>query len=455
MKMSAAGLCGALLLLASAFPASASYNRYGVPDSSEIRRDLVETWFEAPLSAVRMNPPEIRENGIGQQFQVRLEEMEDSFAILVAPYAKIAVDVYSDEGVETIQSDVFPGDAPGSWVLVRDKKTGRPLCIRCFFASDGEIFAQFLPDGRTSSADFLIYNCYAARGVPTGLPFRRFYTASFDEVIQWTERTLPWQYADIYGDDYHAAQQMAAVIRENLPRILITDDAMYDEDGAPVFVSDGLPRTIADGDAEKISVSGAGFLKWIADGIIEPLTGGRLKRLPLLVQTVRYKDVGFQGSLSERYEISFALNWIRNLASAIMSVRTGADYLYNESGVDVRIEPFAAELTAGGIANSAGFMENAGYSVQVLKALLYVLAVEEPDTFYFAAIRETDSRRIPEVKAFNECAVFFPYFTADRRFACAVFMNGAELSFDEFFARYCRDFVFLTRARCTEQFFPE
>ncbi len=43
-----------------------------------------------------MNRPEIRENSVGQKFQIRLEESEDSVNIFVAPYARIEVDIYSD-----------------------------------------------------------------------------------------------------------------------------------------------------------------------------------------------------------------------------------------------------------------------------------------------------------------------------------------------------------------------
>ena len=60
----------------------AEYNRYGIPDSSEIRQSLEQTWFYAPLSNVRMNKAEIRTNRIGEKFQVRLEETEKDFAIL-------------------------------------------------------------------------------------------------------------------------------------------------------------------------------------------------------------------------------------------------------------------------------------------------------------------------------------------------------------------------------------
>ena len=184
-----------LLISLAVMPLSALYNRYGVPDSSEIRKDLVETWFEAPLSAVRMNRPEIRTNSVGQKFQIRLEETEDTFNIFVAPYARIEVDVYSDKGKSTEVQDVFPGDAPGSWLLVRDKKTGKPLRIRYYFASDSEVFVQFIPVGKSAYSDYLIFSCYAAKGVPTGLPFERFYTASFEQVVRWTGNMLPWQYS--------------------------------------------------------------------------------------------------------------------------------------------------------------------------------------------------------------------------------------------------------------------
>lgn len=434
-------------------PVFALYNKYGVPDSSEIRKDLVETWFEAPLSVVRMNRPEIRTNSVGQKFQIRLEETEDSFNIFVAPYARIEVDVYNDKGKSTETQDIYPGDAPGSWLLVRDKKTGKPVRIRYYFAGDSEVFVQFVPVGKTAYCDYVIYSCYASKGVPTGLPFSKFYTSSFDQVVRWTESTLPWQYTDIHSDGYHPTLQMINVLKEMNQNVVPTEDAMYDEDGQPIYISSGKPRKIENADIGKITVNGAGYLKWIADGITEPLTGGRLKREPLLEPTVQYKETGFQGILSERYAISFTLDWIRNLASAVVSVRANRNYLYSNSGVDVSIEPFCAELTDRGIVNLNGYIENSGYSVKTLKPLLYVLASTNPETFYFAAIRETD-RRSPEVKVFNECAVIFPFFDSQKRFRCVIYKDGAEMGFDEFFSRYCNDFISLVKLQTTEQFFP-
>ncbi|MBR4180181.1 MAG: hypothetical protein IKR45_05695, partial [Treponema sp.] len=63
-----------LVLLMTFSPLFAAYNSWGIPDSSEIRKGLVERWFEASLDDVRMNLPEIYDNNAGEKFQVRLEE---------------------------------------------------------------------------------------------------------------------------------------------------------------------------------------------------------------------------------------------------------------------------------------------------------------------------------------------------------------------------------------------
>ena len=156
-------------------PVFAAYNRLGIPDSSEIRARLEELWFTAPLSEVRMNPPEIRANNNGEKFQIRLEENETTFNVFVSPRALIKVNVFSDKGMYTEEQELYPGDAAGSWVLIRDKRNGKPLRIRYYFLKNSEVFIQFTPQGKIALADLVIFGYYAARGVPTGMPFEKFY----------------------------------------------------------------------------------------------------------------------------------------------------------------------------------------------------------------------------------------------------------------------------------------
>ncbi len=444
---------GFLLFLIS-LPLFAAYNSWGIPDSSEIRKDLKERWFEAPLQAVRMNLPEIYDNNAGEKFQVRLEESDSSYMIYVAPCSVINVKVYSNKGVSYEQQEIYPGDAPGSWVLVRDKKTDEALRIRWYFSVDSDIYVQFTPYGKTALADMVIYGNYASKGASTGISFEALYSLSFEAMYNMTAVTLPWKYVTVDDDRYTSVLQMVGMIQKNLGKIMYVPEAMYDENNELVQISNGKAFNSSNIESNKLYLSSAGFLKWIADGLVEPVAGSKLKRAPLLVETVNVKDNGYQGVLSQKYNLFFSLNWIRNLSAALISINTGKVYLYKESGADVTVNPFAATISGAGTVNTVSFIEDSGYNVSVLKSLLYVLASTEPGNFYFGAIRETDKTVSPEVKVFNDCLVFFPYFS-NKSFGCFVFMNGRAISLDDFCMLYKEDSVYLTRARASDSFFPD
>lgn len=444
-----------LFLLLLAAPVFADYNSWGIPDSSEIRKGLKERWFEASLEDVRMNLPEIYDNDAGQKFQVRLEESDTTYMIFVAPCATINVKVYSNKGMSYEQQEIYPGEAPGSWVLVRDKKTNKPIRIRWYFSVDSDIYVQFTPYGRTAVADLLIYGNYASKGASTGIPFDKLYEISFADVMKMTSISLPWKYVTVDGDKFGSVLQMAGMIQKNLGRVMFVQNAMYDEDGKLIQITNGKAFDTENQDPAKLYLSSAGFVKWIADGLVEPIAGTKLKRAPLVKETVTVKENGYQGVLSQKYNLFFALDWIRNLAAAITSVNNGKVYMYNEAGTDVTINPFAATISGAGTVNTVTFIEDTGYNVSVLKSLLYVLAATESGNFYFGAIRETDKTITPEIKVFNDCVAFFPYFSSNGSFGCFVYMNGKQISLDDFCMIYPDAYIYLTRARASKDFYPE
>ena len=146
------------------------------------------------------------------------------------------------------------------------------------------MFIQFTPQGKIALADLCIFGNYAARGVPTGMAFEKFYSASFEDVMTITESKLPWNYVLVDPQMYHSIKQMIAVIHERLPKITLVPDTMYDESHELVHISTGKKFEKAEKGGmpeDNLLLSSAGFVKWIADGLVEPMSGGVLKREPL------------------------------------------------------------------------------------------------------------------------------------------------------------------------------
>ena len=447
-----------ILIFISLLPLSAQNNKFHIPDSSVIRKIVADTWFEEPLSAVRNNRTEIRTNSVGQIFQVRMEETRDIFSIIVAPETKISVDLYTQDGVQKKTVEEYLADAPGSWVLMRDSTTGNAIRIRYYFAKDSDVYVQFSPNGNKTLADFVIDGCFAARGVPVGVNFEHFYTASFASVLSLTEKTLPWRYADIHPEQSHANLVMVNVIKKNLERIKFTKNACYNEYDKPVYVSDGKERKLEKDDVEKglLTMDDLGFAKWIVDGLVKPITGSSTFVNPLRRPTTKLNPLGTSGIRATKETLFRSLDWTRNLAAAKMSLQAKRNYLYEESGVDVKVEPFSSEVGDKGITQVAGYIKDSGYEIKYLKPLLYVLATTEPTYFYLAAIRRTvhPTDGTPEFKIFDSSAAVFPYFDKQGQFGCTIFENGKEYTLAQFTRKYPNCFVHLTRVLSSDRFAP-
>ena len=432
--------------------AFAEYNTLGIPDSSDIRKELVETWFEASLEEIHDNLAEIRANEAGQKFKITIEESASTYAIVIASGKIANVNVYSNDGVNKIQEYVYPGTLPGTWVLLKDKKTEKPISIRYYFAGDSEVYVQFTQHGKIALADLVVFGYYAAKGVSTGVPFSTFYTASLDDVMKLTKKTLPWKYVLVDNTLYHGNLIMLSEIKRLIPKIVLLDDAMYDEDDNLVHVITGKPYDLIGGEDDRLYLSNAGCVKWVADGLVYPVAHTKLKRGPLVESTVFINDTGYRGNLSQTKSLYFSLDWVRNIASAVISVYTGRKYLYTESGVDVTVSPFASSVSKAGNTNTINFIKDTGYDIKLVKALLYILAASEPDTVYLGAIREVSTAVTPEVKVFNKSAVFFPYFNSENGFECKVFYNGQIMNLDDFMLVFSDSFVYFTRMRSSEKF---
>lgn len=432
----------------------AEYSPLSVPDSSEIRKDLIDSWFTRDFEELRSEQSFIAENMLGEKFQVRMEEFESEFAIVVAPASKMELSVHSESGVLTKEADFFPYNTSGSWVLYRDKVNGKALRIVYYFQPDAEIYIQIRPYQNKTLADMYIYNSCPARNVNIGLHIDDFYTLSFSQLYTLSSYVLPWTYFNIQNGMYDASLQMIAHINDNAPRIHFTSDCSYDSAGQSVFISSGEAREIEIEKDDTLFLDSAGFAKWVVDGLVYAQTGSYLNLDPLKRQTVK-TTMGTMGqAVLEKYNVYFALDWTRNLAAAWMSIMSGKDIMYENSGVEVTLSPFASVQSENGIERYDSYISGTGYSVSILKAIMYILAVSEPERMYLGAIKQTDGMT-PEVMYYNEVAVFFPFFDAQGYFHCTVYEAGIEKNIDEFSEDWARSFVNLVRLKTSQRFLPQ
>ena len=451
-----------IVILFSVAFAFADYNSFNIPDSAEIRRTIVDSWLTPEIEILRGYKEMFRDNRVGTTFQVRMEEDDDEFCIIVAPRSEIDVNMITDDRVKTVRAAVYPKGAAGSWILFRDKKKGTPVRIRYFFNEDSDIYLQFRPDGNKTFADLVICDSYAARSVLVGVPFAKLYTASFQDVRNWTKKSIPWEKVTVRRNQYANNLIMAGTILDNLDSFVFTPDACYDEHGMLKSIITGEDVEVRDANGNLLSaselkhthfLSGAGFVKWIVDGIVEPYRGYGTKVKDLTEPTTDYSMVGKTGVMSQEWNLSFTLDWCRNLATEAYSIRSSREGDFRTAGLDVNFNWFAAELRNGRLENSTGYLKNTGYPADRIKSFLYVLAVTEPDWFYLGAIRQGSTVK-PDELVFNNCVAFFPYFDANGKFGCHIFEQGEEISLENFLEKYSGAYVHLERIKSTEAFFP-
>lgn len=411
-----------------------------MPESASVRGKLTDAWFTENTVILAEKEAEIISNEAGEIFQVRYDD--EACAVIVSPQIRIPVILYTDAGVVDTYQETYPYGTAGTWVLFLDRTTSSPLCIRYFFAGDSEVFVQFRPGKKGYASktvvDFSVFGEYAAQNIPTGVSMEQLFTMSLEDVIRLTEQSLPWIDGKFFPEYCESNRQMSAVIQERLDDFVYVDNAVYNEYGNLVMLKNAEYPECEEG---KRAISGVGFLKWIVDGLVRPVSGSGLRVDPLLKATTAASEES--GTAFDEYDTTLALDWTHNLATAAVSVITGINYTYETSGVNVHPDQFSAKYT-----------ENAGYPIDDLRPILYMISANETGYFYLGAVRH----EVKEKKSFvtyNECAAFFPYFVEGGIFKVDVFADGKMFTLDEYIEDHSGDLIQLTRINASLQFFPD
>ncbi|MDR2097221.1 MAG: hypothetical protein LBP37_01705 [Spirochaetaceae bacterium] len=406
----------------------------GIAEDLALRLKLFDAWFIETPSRVTSRPALLEVLPGGGRVEVRTERIRDEFGIVLAREF----------------SRSFPGWAQGSWVITRSMKDGSLVRIRFFPRSDPYTYIQFYPlDGERSLMDVIAYDAYLARSVVVPLSLEHILSAPLQEVLRTLKQTALVRYFEPHPEDYQNIRALLGGVRRLLPGLSFADDGAINENGEYVFIKTLEPQK------ENFGLNCSGFVKWLVDGLLRPVTG---RRLPIFPLKQRYGERG--SSFTEPYEQSrdpfFGLDWIRNLASAVgLTLKSPAFTVLDE--IEVRECPFSEVIVRTGRTSRTvpytGFLPDAGFDIKNLKALLYTLAINEPDTVYLGAVNAELPPK-PRTRQYFHVAAFFPYFDGYGTFHILVFESAAETPFNRFVARYPVHHVNLVRIPVETAFDP-
>ena len=417
-------------------PADESFLPDGFIDSATVRAKINDRWLSGELNTVMGLKPETYTDQLIYTFTVS-RTIDSAAGILT-------ISVLSNER----------NGEQGKWILARRLSDGLPDYIRVWPVADSSIFFTLRPDGENPDSgrtfvDLTIYGADACRGAPIGLPFTRMYTMPLSDSISLVSASVPIDLLSVEPDLYTDMGSAVSVIRSRLNSLVYLDDGCFNEKGAPVHIKDESPQSASEllqvipSDRSKDGLTGgvncSGFAKWIVDGIIRPLAGEGLYIEPLKTRTAA-PDTEFTRPFRDTDALFFALDWTRNLASAVVSLSSGHTVLPDVSGVDVTADPFAG---------TDGYLKNVGYHAADLIPLLYYLAVKEPGHFYLGAVNR--ERGTPPMREYHHVAAFFPYFDQNGKFTVAVFESAVETPIASFIATNSDAFVHLVRVRIPEK----
>ncbi len=397
---------------------------------------------------------EFTDSVTGQRFRVmtRVQRENNTLAVLVTP----------TRGGETAEIQ------RGTWVLYRNRENGQPETIRIYFSTDPELFINIRADNASpnsrSQIDMLVYGAYVRKDVPLGIAFLDLFNTPLSTIIARTRQQIPWSYFETEAIRYRDIQATAAVIRAALPTLVFYEDGAFDADGKPVLIETGerqtresfLAAAKPDQDQEKIvgGVNCSGFAKWVIDGILRPRVGSG-SIIERLKGSTAAPDTHFTRNYREERDLFFGLDWTRNLAAAVVSMKARQTILPDNAGIDVTFTPFSLFTKNPRWASDAlgfsGYQRNVGYQAAFLKPLLYALAVTEPGNLYLAAVSSEGGD--PNLRAFDHIAVFLPWFDGAGTFHADVFESAEETSLERFLTLHPGVFVHLVRVQVPEQGF--
>lgn len=408
--LSAAGAVGEMSKHNSTFFLSAQLD---IPENVEIRRDYSDTIFGSNTDIITSAESVSIQSYADHRVRFQTRKNDESLYLL-----------FTNE-----EDFKFPLYSAGSFIIKKDRESGRFIQVKIFILSDPNSFIRVFPWGERSRMDVYIQGYPAYRDVNLPHSFETVLTAPLSQLIETSKNSIDWSLfssAD-YDSGSRNVQFMVNAIRDKLPQLVDAEDGALDADGVFRYIETMELQ-------EKGGLNCSGFAKWVVDGIYYSSHARFLE-----IEQLKRKPSGLRGNRwSNRYEEErdpyFGLDWTRNLASAVQKKGSLESW-------DVRDIPFFT------------YIEDVGYPVENLPFILYYLSLTEPGHFYLASLNRPFGEG-PTLRQHYHVALLFPYFDEKGSFQSVVMERTVESSMKSFIARYNRDYIHLVRVKVPPAYTP-
>jgi len=441
-----------------------------ISDDSILRNRLLENWFLDTPRNVLFRHTRIEYLQTGERVEVSVKEGTDEIIVVLSREQMGGrVATAENPATERRPTGQFPGWVQGSWMLTRSKVTGAGTMIRIFPRSDQFTYIQFRPfDMEKCLMDVVLYGGYITRSMPVAIPppqrgipssnsaFEQLYTMPLNDILTLVGEKFPLRYFEPDPVTYRDNRTFITQVRQHIGALRFADDGAIDENGNFVLI-----KTLQAQNPARAGLNCSGFTKWLIDGILRPVTGTRLSIAPLKTPFGE-RGSSFTVNWEESRDVFFGLDWIRHLASEVNSVLRSPAHR-NLMEFEVRCNNFSSLIVTENRAyvehSYPGFMHEAGYGIEGLRPLLYTLAIDDPYSFYLAAISTeiptpSSPRGTPRLRQYYHVAALVPYFDEFGNFRIVVFESSAETSFNNFRNRYPGHHINLVRIPVPSRFEP-
>lgn len=416
-----------------------------LPDSTIIRRSIMKSHIVQPIARVLEQSPKNITDRLGNNFIVRVKSLANEIAIYIVPTISL-------------------GNKPqGSWIIYRNKKSGAVSRADIIVRAEEPLVVSIRPpqskaEVNKSYMDIRLFNTFVKKDFPVGVAFDILLTDSLSDILNASGK----QTIDLLTKVHNLAgtvEDCFTTIMQQRSKLVSLNKGCFNAKGEAVYRDTkkaqkkaALSAALQKGQQlEELrgGVDDAGFAKWVIDGIIAPVAGQGVF-IDSLSRHTNTSASYFNRSVEASRNQFFALHWIRNLAAADISLRLRRTVYPTEAGLDVSIDPFArAPLYGKHNKSFVAWQKNVGYQSEFMDALLYYLAVTEPNTFYLGAVSREQGKK--HIREYSDIYVFFPYFKSDGSFHIEIFKGITRISMLEFQAKNHDTFTFLVRAPAPEE----